>query len=206
IGYKWGATLQQRKFRWVAVFFLCILLIMAGQMPAFFQYLQQRPGLVLNDFLLTVLPARDLSKFIFGLIYFSLAYIILRGVYSPVILLHFLIGYVVVLAVRVITLSLSPLEPPLGLVPLTDPGALFFYGGIEVTKDLFFSGHTATAFLIYLCLQERIEKAVALAAVIVLAVMLLIQHIHYTIDVLAAVPITYYCYQLSKRIAAYALG
>ena len=115
-------------------------------------------------------------------------------------------GYVVVLAVRVITLSLSPLEPPLGLVPLTDPGALFFYGGIEVTKDLFFSGHTATAFLIYLCLQERIEKAVALAAVIVLAVMLLIQHIHYTIDVLAAVPITYYCYQLSKRIAAYALG
>ncbi|MCB0552027.1 MAG: phosphatase PAP2 family protein [Phaeodactylibacter sp.] len=175
-------------------------------MPAFFQYLQQRPGLVLNDFLLTVLPARDLSKFIFGLIYFSLAYIILRGVYSPVILLHFLIGYVVVLAVRVITLSLSPLEPPLGLVPLTDPGALFFYGGIEVTKDLFFSGHTATAFLIYLCLQERIEKAVALAAVIVLAVMLLIQHIHYTIDVLAAVPITYYCYQLSKRIAAYALG
>ncbi len=200
---NWAAALRQAIFRRALLGFLGLLLALGSVMPTFFQYLQQRPGVILDDYLLEVLPAYDLSWPILGLTYSLLSYMIARSLLSPPLLLHFLIAYVSVLLVRIVALYLMPLEPPPGLVPLIDPGSRFFYGGEPVTKDLFFSGHTATAFLIYLCLPERKEKALALLAVGIMAVMLLIQHIHYTIDVLMAVPVVYCCVQISKSVADY---
>ncbi|MCB0568572.1 MAG: hypothetical protein KDC66_02360 [Phaeodactylibacter sp.] len=199
----WAAALRYHRFLWVVGIFISILLLIGSGMPAFFNYLEQRPGWAPDDPLLGLIPATGLSGPIFGLIYLLLAYIIMRGMVSPPLLLHFLAGYVFMMLARIITLTLVPLEPPVGLIPLIDPGADLFYGGRNVTKDLFFSGHTATAFLIYLCLQERKEKALALGALIALAIMLLIQHIHYTIDVIAAFPITYVCHKLSRQVAAF---
>ncbi|HEX3386290.1 MAG TPA: phosphatase PAP2-related protein, partial [Mucilaginibacter sp.] len=65
-------------------------------------------------------------------------------------------------------------------------------------KDLFFSGHTSTMVLIYLCLQKRTDKLIALIAAFAVACLLLVQHIHYTIDVLAAPVVVYPCYRLTR--------
>jgi hypothetical protein len=100
---------------------------------------------------------------------------------------------------RVTCIALVPLSPPIGFIPLTDPLSGAFYGEANITKDLFFSGHTATLMTIFLCLRGKIDRLIGLLAVVTIAILLLIQHIHYTIDILAAPVIVYLVYSLTKR-------
>ena len=104
-----------------------------------------------------------------------------------------------------ISITLLPLEPPVGLIPLKDPISSIFYGGTQVfiKKDLFYSGHTSIQFLIFLSLKKRTEKIVSLLATISIACFVLIQHVHYTIDVIAAIAFTYLIYRIGKWIAEY---
>ncbi len=104
--------------------------------------------------------------------------------------------------VRMTTITLIPLEPPIGLVPLIDPILKPFYRDTQITKDLFFSGHTSSMFLIFLMLQKKWEKAVALVATIVVAILLLLQHIHYLVDVIVAPAFVYFIVVAAKKIAA----
>jgi hypothetical protein len=52
--------------------------------------------------------------------------------------------------------------------------------------------------LIFLCLEKKSDKIIGLIATIAVMVLLLVQHIHYTIDVLAAPIIVYIIYTLTK--------
>ena len=70
------------------------------------------------------------------------------------------------------------------------------YGAHYITHDLFFSGHTTTVFLVFLCLKKKWDRIYVLTASIVLGMLLLAQHVHYTIDVLAAPVFTYAVYRL----------
>ncbi len=103
---------------------------------------------------------------------------------------------------RMLTITFLPLDPPAGLIPLKDPLSSLFYGGpsVFVSKDLFFSGHTSGQFMIFLCLQGKKDKLIALIATILVAVLVLIQHVHYTIDVLAAFVFTYLINLLARKI------
>jgi len=91
-----------------------------------------------------------------------------------------------------------PLEPPSDLIQLKDPITYLFYGNEYVTKDLFFSGHTATQFLMFLCLKKKTERMILLVSTFLIAIMVLFQHVHYTVDVLAAPIIAYLAYWLTK--------
>ncbi|MEB0249607.1 phosphatase PAP2-related protein, partial [Mucilaginibacter sp. 5B2] len=73
-----------------------------------------------------------------------------------------------------------------------------FYGNTVITRDLFFSGHTSTMVLIFLCLEKRNDKILGFICIVAVMVLLLVQHIHYTIDVVAA-PILVYLIFLGVR-------
>ncbi len=96
-----------------------------------------------------------------------------------------------------ISISIVALNPPVGLIPLTDPLTGVFYGQAIITKDLFFSGHITTVMLIFLCLEKKTDKIIAFFSIIAIAILLVIQHIHYTIDILAAPVITYTVYRFT---------
>ena len=102
---------------------------------------------------------------------------------------------------RIITISIVPLNPPQHLIPLIDPLInKTFYDGVFITKDLFYSGHTATMLLIFFCMENKILKLVGLLAAILVGGMVLVQHIHYTVDVLVVPFFTYTIYRLTKKI------
>ena len=52
----------------------------------------------------------------------------------------------------------------------------------------------------FLCLKKRADKVLALLATIIIGVFVLVQHVHYTMDVVMAPIITYFLWIGSKRI------
>lgn len=178
---------------------MLVLISILTSMPKFFQYIQSREGQQLKDPVLEMLPAYDCSIFIFCAMYILSLYAIYLSWKNSWLFFRYAFAYVLVTLFRAFCIIVLPLEPPAGLVTLTDPFVTFMYGGMEVTKDLFFSGHTSSMYLIYLVVKNTNAKYLALFVSISVGVMLLIQHIHYTIDVIFAYPATYFCYKISEK-------
>lgn len=72
--------------------------------------------------------------------------------------------------------------------------------GIYLTKDLFFSGHAATTFLVYLYSRKLGGVSIIfLAANIITVIFVFLSHLHYTIDVVGAYAIVYCIYLFGDR-------
>jgi membrane-associated phospholipid phosphatase len=105
--------------------------------------------------------------------------------------------YVVVNFLRIITLYLFTLETPEGIIPLVDPflEKVAYGGNAAYTKDLFFSGHTSTLFIISLA-EKRLGLRIALIlSTILIGILLVWQRVHYTIDVIGALLVTFAVYK-----------
>jgi hypothetical protein len=83
---------------------------------------------------------------------------------------------------------------------LLTPAGVFDRGAIAayLTKDLFFSGHVATTFLLWLYLRGTRLAPVALVASLVVAASVLLSHIHYAIDVAGAWAVTFAIFALRE--------
>jgi len=72
------------------------------------------------------------------------------------------------------------------MIFLNDPVLNWIVNNNEITNDLFFSGHVADISIFVLCCRTKWLKYFLLVSTVVIAVMLVWQHVHYTADVLAA--------------------
>ncbi len=194
---NWTVTWNARYKRYQIIVGTVIILAIIFTLPAFFAHIEKRKGAVLNDWLLAHIPPHNVSLLIFAIIWGMALLILIRTVNHPSIYITYCWTLIFVYIVRFVTLSLVALDPPPGMIPLVDPLSSVFYGNASITKDLFFSGHTTTMVLIFLCLEKKIDKIIALIAVFAVAYLLLVQHIHYTIDILAAPIVVYACYRLT---------
>jgi len=195
---NWAALWNSRRKRYQMLIGSVIIFAIIFSLQFFFAHIQARKGIVLNDWLLARIPPHDVSVLIFALIWGMALLIIIRTIKNPNIYITYCWTLIFVYLVRFVTLSLVALDPPVGLVTLVDPLSSVFSGNAVITKDLFFSGHTTTMVLIFLCLEKRTDKLIALIAALAVACLLLVQHIHYTIDVLAAPVVVYPCYRLTR--------
>jgi membrane-associated phospholipid phosphatase len=168
-----------------------LFLAISGQLfVRFLLYHQEninKSGYAFNDSVLDLFPRGDFSIYIFGITYSSLLiYLIIRC--SKINnLSKFAMAYGLILLTRIITLSLVPLREPIGLVSLNDPILynLIFDG--EVTADLFYSGHTAFVFVMFFLSKKYIFLILGVAV----GVLLMMQRVHYSIDIAAAIPFAY---------------
>ncbi len=161
-------------------------------------WVEGRSGVVLSDPVLELLTPVDLSWQIFLIIYGGLLAGLILMWRRPESLLHFLRAYILLVLIRVVAMWVTPLDPPAGMILLVDPLASAGPGG-ALTRDLFFSGHTATMILLILVMRRRAERLAFGFTALVLAGMLLLQHVHYTVDILAAIPFAYLAYRLTAR-------
>lgn len=183
---QWSAIWEEKSFRIKSITGVIVLIIIFGFFPIFFELIERRNGIVLNDLLLAVLPAYDLSVPIFAIIWSMSVLVVIRCFWDPDFFIVLMWGFILLSLTRIVSISLVALNAPEGIVILRDPIVSLFYGKRFITKDLFFSGHTSTQFLFFFCLNKRSDKIIALIASVAIGAMVLIQHVHYTIDVVAA--------------------
>jgi hypothetical protein len=204
IKHEWREAWQSGGFRKKVVTGLVLAILLTTIFPFFFQAIERRNGFLLNDPLLRLLPPHDVSLGIFNIIWAVCLLSIFRAARAPSMFLTFLWGWIVLTLFRLLTITLVPLDPPVGLVGLVDPISNFFYGHNKfITRDLFFSGHTSTVFLLGLCIPGKIDKKVILVATFCVGILLLVQHVHYTLDVLAAPCFAWGAYRIARKIVAY---
>jgi hypothetical protein len=196
-GLKWSDAWKNSSFRWKIWVGMVIFIGILTALPYFFDAIEDRNGRLFSDFILEWIPAHNTSVAVFFLIWSCCLLLLVRIYKDPLMLLVMLWSYNGVTLVRMACIGLISLNPPAGLIPLTDPITNQFYGQHYITHDLFFSGHTTTVFLIFLCLKKKADRIYALLASITLGILLLVQHVHYTIDVLAAPVFTYIVYRLA---------
>ncbi|SEA46971.1 phosphatase PAP2-related protein [Pedobacter hartonius] len=198
----WRFAWDYPLFRVKLVLGLFVMGLIVFYLQDFFLFVQKRNGgIPIHDWVLAALPAHDVSVYIFLILYPASGLFFWRMRKNTELCITALWGYIFLCLVRMLTISLVSLEPPLNLVHMTDPFSIIFYGSNMITRDLFFSGHTATLFLVGLCLENKKEKAIVFCATAILGLLLLIQHVHYTADVLAAPFFSYLFWYMGKTIA-----
>ncbi len=197
----WSEALQQKRFRYQLAIVVIILLLVLLYLPTYFHtVIGPKPGTVLNDSVLDFFNPSDYSWPIFLLIYFSLVLVLFSVLKKPFIILLGLKCYLAITVLRMLSMYLITLEPAEGIILLRDPLIdRIAYGGNVFTKDLFFSGHIATLTLLTLLEERALIKKLLVIITAVVALLLMIQRVHYTIDIVASPLITYATFRCLKR-------
>lgn len=184
---------------WQFLIGIFILSLEVISLPVFFHYIQNRPGVVLQDPFLAFIPMTqvNLTYLIVPLTYLPILIFFILNIRNIFCLLHTLIAYEMLLALRLVCIFVAPLEAPVGNIPLAD---IFAYGSQVVTKDLYYSGHTASLFLFFLLAKNKSLKTFIGIDLIILIVLLMSQRAHYSIDYISAPFFSFGCYYLAYRI------
>ena len=196
IQVAWKAAWSDAAFRIQVVITLPSVVIILALFSHFIEWVEGRQGIVLHDPILAAIAPLDFTWPIFILIYAGLVIGLVSLSDHPQRLMTALQSYMLMVSVRFVAMCVTPLDPPNGIIPLVDPFVQFFGAGATPTKDLFFSGHTSTLLLLaFSAVSRRLKVFFALSAVVV-AVLIVCQHVHYTVDVLVAPFVAYACYRL----------
>lgn len=197
---QWQKFFSNRKI----ILSFCILVFSAflaiSLFSAFMCWNEGRLGFVFNDPILKLIPPSDFSRITMALTLIPIVTGIIVIFRNPKTTIYFFYTAIFICILRTISLYLTPLDPPYGIIPLTDPVIEnLFYGGKVLLKDLFFSGHTANLVVIGLLLKNtRYQRLLFICAAIV-GILLMVQHVHYSIDVFAAPFFAIFAYKMAVK-------
>jgi hypothetical protein len=198
----WSEAWSDRHFRAEVMLTLAAFVGVLVVMARFLAWVEARPGVVLPDAVLAAIPARDMTWVTFVLIYAGVLTAVAVLLLYPRRLMLGLQSYVVLVVLRMAVMSVTPLEAPPGMIVLRDPLVQIVGTGAPLTKDLFFSGHTSTMVLLFLLAPGRVTRSFFLVCTVVVGACVLWQHVHYTVDVLAAPLFAYASYAVVSRLHA----
>jgi PAP2 superfamily C-terminal len=182
----WKSSFADKKFRIELLVTAIITVILFYFIPEFLDFVESRPGAVLPDPLLNIFSPVDVTWLTFIIIYLSVVIGLASFARDPRQILFAAQSYGLLIIFRVVAMYLTPFAAPEKILPLNDPFVQLIGSGVVLTKDLFFSGHTATLFIIFLIEKNLKLKVLFLLLTIAVAVCVIIQQVHYSIDVLAA--------------------
>jgi len=188
---------NNKKFKNEFIVSVALLILVLFLLTRFLNYVELRSGFSFNDPILNLFEPVDLTWFTFGIIYLSIIVAVILFFRNYEIFLLAVQSYTIMVLFRITAMYLLPLDPPVKMIPLTDPFVEFFGTGQLLTKDLFFSGHTATMFLLFLITEIKSVKYLFLISTILIGLFVLLQHVHYSIDVFSAPFFSYCSYKIA---------
>jgi membrane-associated phospholipid phosphatase len=193
---NWKSFFNNKKQRlelFLTTIVIAAILIFFSQ---FLLFVEARESVSIPDPILNAFSPIDLTWLTFALIYLSLIIALVELIKNPTRLILALQCYGLMVIFRAIAMYITPFEAPVTLLPLNDPFVQLFGQGNILEKDLFFSGHTATLFLLFLLMEKRILKVAFLIFTLVVGISVILQHVHYSIDVFAAPFFAYTSYRI----------
>lgn len=195
---KWKDSIQSKNFIYSLIFaflFLIISLIInfiAGT------YATKEASSSVTDIVLSNIPVFDVDGiFVYGSFVFWIltAFIFIN---NPKKILFSLKAVALFVIIRSIFVSLTHLGPFPSQIIIDNIGLFnkFIFGG-----DLFFSGHTGLPFLLALVFwKEKNLRYFFMTSSIMFGAVVLMGHLHYSIDVLGAFFITYTIFHIAETI------
>ncbi|MCW3125071.1 MAG: hypothetical protein JWO03_729 [Bacteroidetes bacterium] len=201
---QWYSTMRQNwqearaeetfsKYFW-GNFLVCFAVYML--IVQWLKYNSTRHGRIINDPLYDMLPLHDFSNTIFFFTYSATIVSLIYLIAHPQLLHRAFTTFVVIFVIRAICIFLVPLSPSGDMLPLHDPFTNFMANEEEIRNDLFFSGHVSDlAFFFFVVRAPWLRRYILLCAIAV-GSLLILQRVHYTMDVIAAPIFAYFCYWL----------
>lgn len=191
-----------KKKQWVILISSVILLLITlFSFKHFLTFTENRIGFLFNDPVLNLFAPINISLITFTATYLSAIIGIGIAIRSPELFIKLMQGYTILIWLRMLCLYFVPLEPPVHIIPLHD---IFlqssFYSGRDNLKDLFFSGHTATMFLFAFLFTDKKLKWIYTSAAVVIGGLVMLQHVHYSIDVFAAPLFAFFAISAQQKI------
>lgn len=195
---NWKSFFSNKRNRTEFIITIIILTVLMISFSQFLQFVEKREGVVLSDPILKTFNPIGLTWLTFALIYLSLILFIIKTFNKPYKLLIALQSYGLMVIFRIIAMYLTPLDAPETLLQLNDPFVQLFGKGEILTKDLFFSGHTGTLFLLFLLAENKYLKIIFFIFTLTVGSAVLLQHVHYAVDVFVAPFFAYSSYRIIK--------
>ena len=198
---NWKTYWLSKNHRWIFALSLVVLTIVLFSFLHYLTYNEDRKGLVFDDPFLRLFAPFNLSPVIFILTY-SIALIgIIAALQKPELFLKLVQAYTILILLRMLSLFLVALEPPIAIIPLQDVLLQStFYSGRQNLKDLFFSGHVSILFVLAIILANSKLKWLFVFGAIVVGILLMLQHVHFSIDVFAAPLFAYIACTAQRKI------
>ena len=106
--HEWQTAWNVPGFRQLLILGIILIVSILSIFPFFFQWIEHRQGIVLNDPMLALLPARNVSVPLFIMIWTMSTLAAIRAVQNPRILLIFTWSFLVLSIFRTLTITLVP--------------------------------------------------------------------------------------------------
>lgn len=198
---SWITFFDNRKKVWLFISLIIGALLATVLFSKFLIWNEFRSGKAFSDPILGRFQPVNLSLWI-GILTNGAIFVAIFSLFKrPSTTIYLLSAVVLMCIIRGMSLYFVVLEPPTNIIPLKDPLLeLTFYGGQVLLKDLFFSGHTANIILVGLLSENLWTKRIIIIIGFIVGAMLVLQHVHYSIDVMAAPIFSIITYKLSVKL------
>lgn len=194
---SWKKWWSIKLFRIQLILTLLTFVIILHYSCLFISIWEARIGVVVHDPVLNMLSPKNFSIPIFFIVHSSIVITFILLLDEPNVLTKAFQAYSLALFLRTVSIYFVPLEAPKGMIFLEDPITASFLNSINVvTKDLFFSGHISAMCVFIYFSTHKIWKKYLLFITPILAILILWQHVHYTLDIIAAPFFTFLCCKL----------
>ncbi len=197
---EWRVFWTSRRNRWKLAIVVAVLVLTLYSLGMFLERIEVRKGAVIDDPVLYLFDPVDLTWWIFGLIYGAMVLALVDLLPNPVRFLTALLAYILLVWFRMVLMYLAPLDPPPTMIVLADPLVEKLNSHPALTRDLFFSGHTSTLFLLGLVSSHRWRKRLFYVATLLVGLGVVLQHVHYAVDVAVAPFVAFASFRLSRSL------